>query len=876
MQSIKKELTRIWFLIPVVVFLYAQSAYAGVATFMEQPDTSIASNSVVDIIEHDGGIWMATGDGLNFTFDNGVTWLLYDNTNGLVANDLSALFSIGGRLWVATGHSELVDGASVGFSDALQYTDDNGASFTTIDFSSTGLDIPQVIGGNRSIFDITGHYDPSQNEDWLFFAGFAGGLLASADGGINWRRIYSSRSDSIDFNTLPAPPVRTLYFSCQVDTTHGDSLFLWTGTAGGVFQYIFAPKEEKVYSRKYSSVVFCDSCGSESFIYLAGDTGVTRVHTTGLPAISRFTGDGLPGAMISEVYVFANRIFVGTADSSGGASTGLAYSDDGGLSYTALSSFSEVIGLNRTIHSFASINQRLYLAGEEGGLFVSVDTGLTWTHIYVDSSNITPANRRNVVFALESSYDTLRVGTDSGLVTLFLSPTGLIDSSRYAVFPEGAFSSSRVTNIKTQYFFDSTGLVQDSLAIWLSNRPITDSGTAVVFRSHDNIFGQVGEVDTAWVAMQWGVLTNDFAFFGDTAFVVGSEGIRLTTDGSNPANGFPVSDSTNADNLNSDIITAMSVHGDTVVIATENGFALSNNRAGSFVILRPNRDSLGADLVINHSRASSLTAISGDFIPAIGIQHFDNGFPRIWVSAKPTFDGNDGISVGVYFPVDSAGNPIASDTLPEYVRHDLRWGNRIQNRFAWNFAFNGDTTFVATDVGVLMNYADTGLTWDTLVLVNVFGDTLVEPGQREFHAVAVRVIGDYLWVGTDQATVKVALNTLVADTSYFYVDVETPDDEVYAFPVPYRSSDGTGIDFRFVLREDETVTLEIYDMALNLVKRLIDNQQYPAGVYQGRNSGLPTWDGLNGKGDEVAVGVYYMKLELSSGETRWGKFAVIP
>jgi hypothetical protein len=34
--------------------------------------------------------------------------------------------------------------------------------------------------------------------------------------------------------------------------------------------------------------------------------------------------------------------------------------------------------------------------------------------------------------------------------------------------------------------------------------------------------------------------------------------------------------------------------------------------------------------------------------------------------------------------------------------------------------------------------------------------------------------------------------------------------------------------------------------------------------------------GTNGKGEDAAVGVYYFKVEYSTGEVRWGKLAVMP
>ncbi len=35
------------------------------------------------------------------------------------------------------------------------------------------------------------------------------------------------------------------------------------------------------------------------------------------------------------------------------------------------------------------------------------------------------------------------------------------------------------------------------------------------------------------------------------------------------------------------------------------------------------------------------------------------------------------------------------------------------------------------------------------------------------------------------------------------------------------------------------------------------------------------WDGTNGKGDYVANGIYFYRIELGSGEDLWGKVVVI-
>jgi hypothetical protein len=120
------------------------------------------------------------------------------------------------------------------------------------------------------------------------------------------------------------------------------------------------------------------------------------------------------------------------------------------------------------------------------------------------------------------------------------------------------------------------------------------------------------------------------------------------------------------------------------------------------------------------------------------------------------------------------------------------------------------------------------------------------------------------------------LNNLSSQTPYYVVDDKTASSEVYAFPTPFSHNSDAAIDFHFVLEEDANVTIEVYDFAMNLVAIVINNEPFTSGIYPTFGGGRPSWDGRNGNGDNVAVGMYYFKLELSSGEIRWGKLAIIP
>ena len=131
-------------------------------------------------------------------------------------------------------------------------------------------------------------------------------------------------------------------------------------------------------------------------------------------------------------------------------------------------------------------------------------------------------------------------------------------------------------------------------------------------------------------------------------------------------------------------------------------------------------------------------------------------------------------------------------------------------------------------------------------------------------------------MGADDRILRVNLNNYLSE-GFFVIDSASEASEVYAFPVPYSNVQdvGDGITFRFALEKNASVTIEVYDFAMNLVRRVIDDKFFTAGYYPTATESVQ-WNARNGQGDQLAVGVYYFKVTLSTGETRWGKLAVIP
>ena len=883
--NVKKFLILVFFL-----FFTPAITLAGIASFFEQPDTLLASNIVIDIVEHNGGVWFATGEGVNFSFDDGMTWLLYDETNGLVSENLSSLYSIDGRIWVATNHDSLgSDNTRYVSSDGLSYSDDNGDNWTRINFGPAGLDIPFTLGVGTNVYDITGHVDLDRDMEWLFFTAYYGGLLASQHGGTNWRRIYPTAADSLVYDSLIQGYSANIsesmrYFACIADTSHGDSLFLWTGTAGGIWQYVFAKPSQKLYSRYINRIAFCDTCSDSdnNYMFVGGDRGVVRGRKTGGSWITRFVEDGLPGSYVTALIDFRGRLLVGTLDTLTGYSAGLAWSTDLGESYDTDLGFNDVVGEGRAITDFTVMGERLYMAAEEAGLFVSLDSGQTWESIFIDSLAVdSPINIVNALFA---TGDTLWVGTDDGFVSLVMDGPGAIDSIYHRQFAEADTSSSRIIRLKVQqYGLASPETEDDSTAIWTIHRPLTGLGIPFVGRSVDG--GQT------WRYYQKESVAHDVNFIGDTTFVVGEDGVRMTTTGSNPAMNVFIRNKNGTDSFDHDTVTFMVRDGDTLVFGASRGLALSKVGFGVqvFDIYRGNVDSLAKDFAINYTANKTMfpvfdtlidtlvdppettlvlidvdTGLTGDFVQALDIQYPDEGTARIWASGNRTNDGFAGIAVGQYIP--------RLDDMNDTIGYSLRWHALNYENFAWNFAFQGDTVFAATDAGLLIHeYTDvTNRSWDTLEFVDSLGQTLLEPGTQVY---GVEVIDSFLWVGSTGGAVRVNLNDSDDQRLYRVVDSTF---QVYAFPLPFSPLRGEKVRFHFYVKEDCYVTVEVYDFAMNLVSRPIDNEWITQGPYPGSYFQGITWDGYNDRGDKVAVGVYYFKVEYSTGEVQWGKLGVIP
>ncbi|RKX18021.1 MAG: hypothetical protein DRP51_09865, partial [Candidatus Zixiibacteriota bacterium] len=674
------------------------------ATFelLDDPWSGFSDNTVIDFIIHNNQIWCVTGNGVSFTNDIGSSWQYYDDTNGLFSNDISSIYSDGSRLWVG-----LVTPENPEAGNYLAFTDDDGFTWDT-------LLIDTAYEYTNPIYDITGA------DSLLFFTSMVSGLYGSFDNGASWRNIYYSIRDSVFRNNQNQHTNH--YFAAVVDTFHNDSIVVWAGTADGLMRYVFAPEYARLNSNNIINLASADG-----FVFICGDSGLTILNFVNQREnfSSAVVADGLPGMAVSAAHFADGRLFVGTLDSLGGAGSGLAISDDTGLTFhTTFTGLDDLIGSNKYPVDFISVGDVVFMAGFEGGLYKTIDSGNSWISIALDAD---PTSGRNVVHSLDIDSAYLWVGTDSGLVrlTLDLDNNADIINDTNIVFTDTENTGGRAAKVKVQKFYGDDD-IYDSTAVWTILHPLdTAVGEYGLFYSLD--FGATWEIDLSKI----GKPISDMEFVDSLIYLVSHNNLTTSPNRidwlSNP--GVEISDSTDQSLANFSYldINAIEIVNDTIYLASEHGLAVSPAGSLRWKIFLSDLDPQHYSSVYRYTFDDSLT---GDWTNALAIQ---TSSQKIWASTHPgpAYKGNNGITT-----ISLDGNTVEK----KYI------GSRV-----WNFAFDNQNVFAASDAGLLFS-SDEGATWDTLEIKGYLAN-FPNNDAYDLDSVAVygvMVDGNTLWVGTEK------------------------------------------------------------------------------------------------------------------------------
>ena len=272
--------------------------------------------------------------------------------------------------------------------------------------------------GSNSFFDIYTSQDMVFARTWDSLNG--GRMFLSVDNGVNWTQISSADSD-IDIlsivmlnNNILAGTWNGFYLS-PLDGTN------WTAvTPTGI------PEDTAIWSiAMIDTTLFAGTTGD---IYKSSDNGNTWTEvSSGIPVNARITSivasgnaifagsasdgvfittnggtswneinSGLADTHISQLAAMGTKLFAATLN-------GVFVFDNNGMSWGADNSSL------KNINCFVVVNNQLVAGTDDSGVYLSVDSGATWTSV----SSGMPTNTR--VWSLAASSDDIFAGTSSGV-----------------------------------------------------------------------------------------------------------------------------------------------------------------------------------------------------------------------------------------------------------------------------------------------------------------------------------------------------------------------------------------------------------------------------------------------------------------------------
>jgi len=347
---------------------------------------------------------------------------------------------------------------------------------------------------------------------------------------------------------------------------------------------------------------------------------------------------------------------------------------------------------------------------------------------------------------------------------------------------------------------------------------------------------------------------------------------------------FPRSGWTIVNNVTYDIAIIDS----TIWIASFGGGLIKSPDMGkTWVVRPPDNYNFNPDQYLNH-RVFSLLAV-GDTLwvgTAEGINvSYDAG--QTWETQfthqnqEQPISGNFVVSLALQQVDDQqiiwAGTANAED--PEETRATswttdggITWKTAIEGKFAWNFAFDGNIVYVATDSG-LWKSPDGGETWD------VYPQVIDNASMEKFYTIEYYSIGitpnNILWVGSADGLAYSDDNGINWSIIRAFVKPEVEGEpRVYAYPNPFsplrhNQIGGDGfIRFQFNTQNTTQAKIRIFDFAMDLVTTVDEGKTYPAGDWA-----IP-WNGRTADGKLLANGVYFYQLDIEEG-TYWGKIIII-
>jgi len=839
-------------IIAVTTLFIFQTKTEAIMNFSLDTNPGLAGNSMGDIVYDGKYIWVGTGDGLSYSPDSGKTWFTYNNTNGLNANDISALAVFDSTLWVACAYTKMYEGEPIPYGIGFNKTTNRGK-----DWESS---IPEQV-------DYAGKlaYDIAFDDSSVWAACWYGGLIHSwiDHDTLKWQNVFVDSFARKDYEGGLYEYLNNRFFSVVVDTA--------------------CPKEKKLKNSIndiacYGTLIWV---ATQNGLYSSADTGKTW-----------FRFDTSNGLTANGVYSLAGYTSFSDADTTSflcvGVYTGekeyelpfLPFLTGAGFNNTTnygaswdTSRPDQATGLDKFAYGIAIADTVIWSACGKGGLVRSFDWGKTWKNVFVDTSakrRYEEGNLLNKDIFISVAVDTFSLdttiiwgGTGNGIYKFIYTTSDSADTViRYLNHETGepfevvSIGIQRYNNYTTVW---ASGCSLKTFGPW----PPADPTDPLTYKSTDG-----GET---WNTYLGGIHVRDFAFQGPTVWAATDQGLKRTKDGGIYWDTYEILDTAKQRIIPSNF-TSVCVTDSTIWAGTVDGLVKSKDdgktwqvikfaqsfkkaiwagtAAGIYKFIYNYRDVF--DTVLNYNYYSN--GITGDFVVGTAIQKY-NDKKIIWAGTQPAYYGGYGAS--------------------KSTNDGDSWSVTLGGDRVWNFAFDDSVVWAATSSGLKRSY-DGGGSWDEFNYMKD-KDEITKNGIFSTEFTSVAVIDGEVWAGNQDGLTKAPKDVKVGEDTVWNVyrtsvPIGTKGSETaYAYPSPYSPLLSTGgvVRIHYKPQKDGPVTIKIYDFAMNLVITLVDEKS-AAGVDQDKE-----WDGRNDKGDMVANGVYFFKVEAPGGQTEWGKLVIL-
>ena len=388
---------------------------------------------------------MATSSGLSRKTDVDTTWENFHVTDSLNSEEISALAGKDSLLWVGTSASQLRDGQLIPTGTGFNKTTDFGASWLSVK--------PEQIWQTPFAFKLA--YDIALADSFVWASCFAGGLIRTKNDSV-WQNVFVDLIARDDYKTNGfGNNLNNRYFSVVADTALlGDSTIIWTGTAAGIYKFIYTPLsvadtpftpldsatgfadtiihygQINVVTCSFIDSIVCDSADSANGYHIETDTLICDGDTlitidsvicfaTGLVVDTDFVSYTRPGisgnfvvSLALQTFSSKKIIWAGTQPTFNPTEFPAASkSEDNGKTWSATLA-------GDLVWNFA-FQDSIVWAATSSGLKKSTDLGQNWsTYDFIQDSFDSLGNQitSREYFAVRTIGDTVWAGGEDGLV----------------------------------------------------------------------------------------------------------------------------------------------------------------------------------------------------------------------------------------------------------------------------------------------------------------------------------------------------------------------------------------------------------------------------------------------------------------------------